>query len=138
MIVVDTNVVSEMMKEEPSPVVREWIRARRGTPFFTTAVTVAEIRYGIERLPKGRRRKDLGLAADRFFAAFADSILAFDTVAAGHFARIVVHCQRSGRQIDTFDAQIAAICQANDAPLATGNIKDFRPTGVKLVNPWTK
>ncbi|MGH3931640.1 MAG: PIN domain-containing protein, partial [Pseudonocardiaceae bacterium] len=82
MIILDTNVVSEIMKPSPAPAVRDWIRARRGGELYTTSITLAEVRYGIERLPAGRRRDLLKATADDVFAAFEDQILLFDAEAA--------------------------------------------------------
>ncbi len=136
MIVVDTNVASELMKPTPAPAVRDWVRARRGDELYTSAVTLAEIRYGIERLPGGRRKALLTTTAEDVFAAFEDQILPFDAEAAAQYALVVARRDRAGQPIDGFDAQIAAICRAHDATLATRNIKDFRDTGVSVVDPW--
>jgi len=135
-IVVDTNVASELMKPTPAPAVRDWVRARRGDELYTSAVTLAEIRYGIERLPDGRRKALLTTTAEEVFAAFEDQILPFDAEAAAQYVLVVVRRDRTGQPIDGFDAQIAAICRAHDATLATRNIKDFRDTGVSMVDPW--
>ena len=136
MIIIDTDVAFELMKASPHPVVRDWVRARRGRELCTTAITLAEIRYGIERLPAGRRKHLLGMIADDLFSAFQDQVLAFDAAAATHYAAIVTRRERAGRPIDGFDAQIASICHTHDATLATRNIKDFQDTGINLTDPW--
>lgn len=136
MIVIDTNVVSELMRPSPAPAVRNWVRARGGRELFTTSITLAEIRYGIERLPDGRRKDLMRITAEDLFTAFADQILPFDAAAAARYASIVTRREGAGLPIDGFDAQIASICHAHDAALATRNIKDFRGTGVALVDPW--
>ncbi|HWH01830.1 MAG TPA: type II toxin-antitoxin system VapC family toxin [Pilimelia sp.] len=136
MIVLDTNVVSELMRAAPDPAVLAWIRERPGDDMCTTAVTVAEIRYGIARLPEGRRREALHQAATEIFAAFSDQVLPFDLAAAGAYAAVVAQREVLGRPIDGFDAQIAAICRAHAATLATRNTKDFADTGVIVVDPW--
>ena len=136
MIVIDTNVASELMRAAPDPVVRDWVRARRGRELCTTAITVAEIRYGIERLPRGRRRDRLATIADDLFTAFADQVLPFDARAATHYSTIATRRERAGRPIDGFDAQIASICHAWAAALATRNVKDFEGTGIDIVDPW--
>lgn len=136
MIALDTNVVSELMRPSPSPVVRDWVQARRGDGLCTTSITLAEIRYGIERLPEGRRRDVLKATADEVFAAFAAQILPFDAAAAARYPAIVTRRDAAGLPIDGFDAQIASICQTHDAVLATRNVKDFKETGIDLANPW--
>ncbi|MCZ7436005.1 type II toxin-antitoxin system VapC family toxin [Micromonospora sp. WMMC241] len=136
MIVLDTNVVSELMRSEPAPVVLAWLRRSSATGLCTTAVTVAEIRYGIARLSDGQRRDSLQQAANEIFAAFPRQVLPFDLAAAGAYADVVAGRDRIGRPIDGFDAQIAAICRTQVATLATRNIKDFADTGIEVVDPW--
>ena len=138
MIVVDTNVVSELMRVTPAGAVVGWIRARRAGELFTTAITVAEIRYGIERLPSGRRQDLLRTTADGAFAAFDDQVLPFDGAAALHYASVVTRRDEAGLPIDEFDAQIAAICHANGARLATRHRRDFVGTGIDVVDPWER
>jgi predicted nucleic acid-binding protein len=135
-IVVDTNVVSELMRPVPDPQVREWVSTQAPGGLCTTAVTVAEVRYGLERLADGRRKQSLLTAATEIFAAFGDYIQPFDAGAAIWYATIVAHRDRLGLPIDGFDAQIAAICRSRTAVLATRNIKDFRETGIDVINPW--
>jgi len=136
MIVVDTNVVSELMRPTPSPVVRDWVLAQRPSELRTTAVTVAEIRYGLERLPAGQRRDRLLAVAGEVFRAFGDSILPFDAVAAEWYGRVVFRRESLGRPIEGFDAQIAAICRVHGAAVATRNVKDFEETGIAIIDPW--
>jgi predicted nucleic acid-binding protein len=136
MIVVDTNVVSELMRPSPSPLVRDWAEAQLTAELRTTAITVAEVRYAIERLPDGRRKELFLAAADDVFASFSEFVIPFDAEAAAHYALIVAHRDRVGLPIDGFDAQIAAICRIHGAALATRNVKDFRQTGVNVIDPW--
>jgi predicted nucleic acid-binding protein len=136
MIVLDTNIVSELMRAVPAPRVVAWLQQHADHDLATTAVTVAEIRYGIARLPSGRRRVTLGAAADEIFTAFPDQILAFDLAAAHAYADIVSHRDGLGTPIEGFDAQIAAICRTRAADLATRNEKDFTGTGITIINPW--
>ena len=136
MIVVDTNVVSELMRPSPSPQVRDWIIAQAPGELCTTAVTVAEIRYGLERLPDGRRKDSLLAAATEVFAAFSEFIQPFDADAAVWYATIVAQRDRLGLPIDGFDGQIAAICRTRGAALATRNAKDFEETGIDVIDPW--
>ena len=136
MIVADTNVVSELMRPSPSAALRDWVNRQAAGELYTTAITVAEIRYGLERLPGGRRKERLQSAADEVFAAFGEYVLPFDAGAAVHHAQIAGHRDEAGLPISGFDAQIAAICRARGAALATRNIKDFLDTGVELIDPW--
>jgi predicted nucleic acid-binding protein len=136
MIVLDTNVVSELMRAEPEPAVISWLQQSSGDSLYTTTVTVAEIRYGIARLPEGRRRDSLHQAANEIFAAFPRQILPFDLAAANAYADVVTVREDLGAPIDGFDAQIAAICRSRAAVLATRNTKDFADTGIAIVDPW--
>jgi toxin FitB len=136
MIVLDTNVVSELMRAEPAPAVLAWLRQNSGAGLYTTAVTVAEIRYGIARLPEGQRRESLHQAANEIFAAFPRQVLPFDLAAAGAYADVVAGRERLGHPIDGSDAQIAAICRTQVASLATRNTKDFTDTGIEVIDPW--
>lgn len=104
---------------------------------MTTSITVAELQYGIEIHPPGRRKEDLRRKASEVLDAIARQVLVFDALAAHQFALIVSDRERIGRPIDGFDAQIAAICRVNHAAVATRNIKDFEGTGVRLVDPWS-
>lgn len=135
MIVLDTNVVSELMRPAPSAAVTDWVRARE-SELFTTSITLAEIGYGIARLHDGRRKELLRSAAEEIFAAFEEHVLPFDAKAAVQYATIVSDRDHAGVRIDGFDAQIASICRAHQASLATRNIKDFQSTGIDVIDPW--
>jgi len=136
MIVLDTNVLSEAMKPSPAPAVARWIMRERGSDLFTTAVSEAEILYGIAVLPDGRRKDDLEAAAHSVLALFAGRILPFDSLAAREFARVVADRRRLGRPIDNLDAQIAAIARVHNMSLATRDIRDFADAGVPIIDPW--
>lgn len=136
MIVLDTNVVSELMRAEPDPRVLKWSYAQPEEQLFLTAVTVAEVSYGIARLAGGKRKRKLALTAGALFADFFDFTLPFDAEAAGHYGALVARRERAGRPIGTEDGQIAAICKLHGASLATRNTTDFEQTGVAVVNPW--
>ena len=136
MIVFDTNVISELMRSEPSSVVVGWVRSCRASELYTTSITFAEVRYGIERLPDGSRKQLLRTVADEVFAAFEEQVLSFDAEAATRYAAIVTERDRAGLPIDGFDAQIAAICRSHGAALATRNLKDFHGTGIEVLDPW--
>jgi toxin FitB len=135
-IVLDTNVLSEVMKPAPDPAVARWMVREQGRGLFTTAVSEAEIIYGITILPDGRRKRDLDAAAQGILALFAGRILPFDSPAAREFASIVAARRRLGRPIQDFDAQIAAITRARGMSLATRNGQHFVDTGVLIINPW--
>jgi predicted nucleic acid-binding protein len=135
-IVVDTNVVSELMRPAPDVAVVTWVRQQSRGSLATTAITVAEIRFGLARLPEGRRATQLRWLADDVLAAFPAQVLAFDAAAAAAYGAIAAARERAGHPIDALDGQIAAICRSHGAPLATRNTKDFVQTGVELIDPW--
>ncbi len=134
MIVIDTNVVFELMRSEPDPNVVAWT-ASAGR-LHTTAVTLAEVDYGIARLPEGRRKYQLTAIAAGVFADFDDVVLPFDSPAARRYGTIVARREKLGRPIANADAQIAAICASREAMLATRNTADFDETGITVINPW--
>lgn len=136
-ILLDTNVVSELMRPMSSPAVLNWISKQPALHLYTSSITVAEILYGIEVLPHGQRRRELLEGAERMLTkVFAGRILAFDEAAARSFSQIAAHRRRNGRPIAEMDAQIAAIASVHDALLATRNTSDFEQCGVRLINPW--
>jgi len=137
MIIIDTNVLSELMRPPRNQAVREWMRDQSMEERYTTSVTLAEISYGTERLPEGRRKTLLQTGAEAAFAAFQGQILPFDLAAAMHYASIAATRDAIGRPIGPFDAQIAAICRAHGAALATRTVKDFEGLGLELVDPWS-
>lgn len=138
MIVLDTNVLSELLRPAPDPAVIMWLEAQTPAQVFTTAITEAEIRYGVARLEAGRRREGLMAAITAIFAEdFAGRVLAFDAECATAYADIVAARERSGRPISQFDAQIAAIARMHDAAIATRNVKDFEALGLTLLNPFS-
>ena len=98
---------------------------------------VAEIGYGLERMPDGRRKDQLQMAATEIFGSFREFVLPFDGKAASCYARIVSHRERIGQPLEGFDAQIAAICLARGAALATRNVEDFEETGIRVTDPWS-
>jgi len=137
MILLDTNVLSELMRPRPSARVVAWIAQQPPTDLFTTAITEAEIFYGIELLAKGKRRDGLKVAAEGMFTEdFAGRVLGFESDAARHFARIAAHRRAIGRPITHADAQIAAIARAHGAKLATGNGPDFADCSIVVIDPW--
>ena len=137
MIVLDTSVLSELIKISPSPQVVDWWNSHPESELYLTSITQAEILVGIELLPKGKRRAAIEQAAEETFREdFAGRILPFDSDAAGEFSRIIAARRNRGRPISQADAQIAAITRVFEATLATRNTVDFEHCGVKLMNPW--
>ena len=137
MIIVDTNVLSEVIKVSPSPRVVDWWNSHPEAELYLTSITQAEILAGIELLPKGKRRVAIAQAAEATFREdFADRVLPFDGEAAREFARIIAARRKLGRPISQPAGQIAAIARNCGAVLATRNTGDFEHCGVKLVNPW--
>ena len=138
MILLDTNVISEMMRAEPAPEVLAWFAARDAADLFLTTVTEAELRTGIAILPEGQRRDRLQAALDAMIAEdFAGRVLPFDSSAARAYARIAATRRAAGRPIAEADCQIAAIAAATGAAVATRNTKDFEGCGPNIINPWT-
>jgi toxin FitB len=138
-IVLDTNVISELTRRVPAPGVISWLDAFRAAEVATTAITVAELLYGVARMPAGRRKAELAAAVGGLLSDdFRGRVLAFDELAARRYADVVTARERLGRPIGAADAQIAAICSAAGAALATRNIGDFDSTGIELINPWTQ
>lgn len=138
MLILDTNVISETMLPVPSPrVLAWWSQQKPSGELFVTTVTVAEILYGIELLPRGKRHAKLLAEAEAMFAEdFFGRILSFDEEAARAFPQIAAGRRGQGHPITEFDAQIAAIARSRGATLATRNTADFEDCGVRLVNPW--
>ncbi|MFP4383560.1 MAG: type II toxin-antitoxin system VapC family toxin [Spirochaetia bacterium] len=137
MLLLDTNVIAELMRPLPEPRVVAWVDRLSRNTVGITAITVAEILYGIGALPDGARKKNLFEAAASVFDGYlADHVYPFDRRSAVEYAQLVVKREQSGSHISMPDAQIAAICLANHAGLATRNTKDFDNTGITLHNPW--
>lgn len=138
MIVLDTNVVSEILKPAPSDMVVHWLASQESSSVFTTVITQAEILYGIEVLPQGRRRQRLsGVVEDIFRLDFERRILFFDEDSGRQYARIRASRKAVGRPIPQLDAMIAAIARVHRAAVATRNTADFEHCGIRLINPWT-
>ncbi len=134
----DTNVLSELLRAEPSAAVLAWFAAQPPESLFVSAVTQAEMVLGARLLPAGKRRKGLEDALGAMFEEdFAGRILPFDTGSVPAYVEIVGQRRTRGRPISQFDAQIAAIARRAGARLATRNTDDFLDCGVALIDPWT-
>ncbi len=136
MIVVDTTIVSELMRPRPSPAVVAWAALIPSAELAITSITVTEIEYGLARLPEGRRRGDLAERWRRVVAAYSDQLLAFTVEAARQSAEILASGERLGRPISLADAQIAGVCRHLSATLATHNTRDFEGLGLDMVDPF--
>jgi predicted nucleic acid-binding protein len=136
-IVLDTNVISELIRPAPAEQVMQWVASQPILLLYTTSVTQAEMLYGMEILTKGKKKKALEAALSGMFDEdFRDRVLGFDSACAKYFAEIAATRKTLGQPISQFDAQIAAIARSRRAALATRNTADFAACGVKLVNPW--
>ena len=137
MIVLDTNVLSELMRSRPTARVVEWVDGHGAQTLAITSITAAELLYGVVRLRQSKRKVQLTAAIDALVHEdFASRVLAFDGPAAEHYADIVAERERRGRPISAADAQIAAICRSHDASLATRNVRDFDGAGLTVLDPW--
>jgi hypothetical protein len=137
MIVLDTNIISELMKARPDPEVETWLATQPAAGLFITTITEAELRYGVALLPASKRRDRLAVTVETMLIEeFADHILPFDSSAAIAYALVATERRQSGHPISQFDAQIAAIARSHGAALATRNDKDFEGCGIDVINPW--
>ncbi len=137
MIILDTNVLSELMRAEPSPAVVAWVSTQSAASLFTTSITQAEILYGIMLLDPGHRREELEEAALAMFDEdLSGRVLPFGRDAAHAYAHVASERRRLGRPVSQFDAQIAAIARASGSAIATRNVADFEQCGLDLINPW--
>jgi predicted nucleic acid-binding protein len=137
LIVLDTNVVSELLRVDPAAQVEAWLSEQDGASVYFTAVGEAELRYGVAILPAGKRRTALTkIIEDILEQDFRDRILAFDRAAARVYATISAKRRAAGRPISQFDCQIAAIAGAHGAAVATRNTADFAGCGIAVIDPW--
>ena len=137
MVVLDTNVVSELMRDNAHAEVLAWLDEQPSRELFVTAVTEAEVRAGIAFLPEGRRRRGLREAAEQAFGnLFAGRILPFDSQAACAYAEIAAARRAAGRPVSQADGQIAAIARSRGMAVATRNVGDFEEMGIEIVDPW--
>jgi predicted nucleic acid-binding protein len=137
MIILDTNIVSELMRPAPERMVLQWFSSQAAEDLHVTSVTVAEILYGIELISSSRRRDVVRAGAEKMFGdVFTDRVLTFEDRAAMAFSQIASSRRRQGKSMSGTDAQIAAIARVHGATLATRNTYIFEGCGVKLINPW--
>jgi toxin FitB len=136
-IILDTNVLSALMRDAPDASVVAWLDRQAATSIWITSITVFEIRFGLALLPDGRRRRLLEQAFEGLLAEDLDGrILSFDAVAAGEAATLAASRQRAGIIVDIRDTQIAGIALARRASIATRNLRHFSGLAVPVVSPW--
>jgi predicted nucleic acid-binding protein len=137
MLMLDTNMLSEIMRSEPEQKVADWIVRQPSDELFTAAVCQAEILAGLAIMPSGRRRAELEEAARSMFADdFAGRVLPFDIEAATAYAEVFAARRKAGRPSGTIDLMLAAIARVRGASVVTHNVADFEGVGVAIVNPW--
>jgi len=138
MILVDTNVVSEPLRRAPEPRVAEWLDAQALETLYLSAITVAELRFGVLSLPVGRRRERLYEDLERqVLPMFTGRVVAFDLAASQAYAELMAKARSAGRVISTSDGYIAATAVANSMMVATRDVAPFEAAGLKTVDPWT-
>ena len=136
-MLLDTNVVSELMRESPEPSVARWVSGHPVEDLFLSAVSEAELRYGAAILPMGRRRETILFKIEAMLRdAFEDRVLPFDSDAASAYGHIAAARRSAGRPIASADCQIAAIAAARRMKLATRSVRDFEDMGIEIVDPW--
>ena len=136
-VLLDTNVVSELLRPSPNPAVEGWVAGRQAADLHFSAVSEAELRYGVALLPAGRRRDALALAVEAILREdFEDRVLPFDSEAAREYADIATSRRTAGRPVAPADCQIAAIARSRDLTIATRNVRDFADMEIELVDPW--
>ena len=136
-VLLDTNVVSELLRPSPNPVVEGWVAGRQATDLHFSAIGEAELRFGVAILPAGRRRDALASAIEEILREdFEDRVLPFDSRAAREYAEIAASRRTVGRPVAPADCQIAAIARSRDLTIATRNVRDFADMEIELVDPW--
>ena len=136
-LLLDTNVVSELLRPSPNPAVEGWVAERPAAELYFSAVGETELRYGVAMLPTGQRKDVLAAAIDGILREdFEDRILPFDSDAARAYANIAAAYRPAGRTVAPADCQIAAIAHSRGTAVATRNVKDFEDIGIEIVDPW--
>jgi toxin FitB len=136
MILLDTNVLSEPLRSKPLPKVVDWLDRQAAETLHLSTISYAELRFGVMRMPEGKRKKDLAARVEQALHLFKDRTMAFDVGAAEHLAQILSRTEKIGRKTPAPDAYIAAIAMAHGFAVATRNVDHFQDTGVSVINPW--
>ena len=136
MILLNTNVVSEPLKSKPSARVIEWLDRQAAETLYLSAITNAELRFGVVRIAGGRRRNDLAVKVGQVLDLFRDRMLNFEVEAAEHLAQILAATEKPGRKIPDPNAYLAAIAMARGFAVANRDVEHFQGTGVSVINPW--
>ncbi len=137
MIILDTNVLSELMRPQPSENVTDWLNDQADERITTTSITIAEVQFGILRMPRGKKRQNIETRFVQFLSSGGGLlVLPFDETTASAFAYCACKREKAGLHLDTPDLMIAAIARTADACIATRNTSDFEETGIETVNPW--
>lgn len=136
MIILDTNVLSEPLRLRPDPKVFAWLDAQNAETLYISAISYAELRIGVLKMPAGKRRESLMATISQVLDLFRDRTLCFDIEAAEHLAQIAVECDKIGKPATAPDAYIAAVAAAHGFAVATRNVGHFEHTGIRVINPW--
>lgn len=136
MIILDTNVVSEAMKPEPNAAVKAWLNDQAAETLYLSSITLAELLFGIQALPVGKRKNMLDCALTELLELFKDRVLPFDTDAARHYANLAVTARNGGRGFPTPDGYIAAIAAAQGFMVASRDTSPYEAAGVRVIDPW--
>jgi len=132
----DTCVLSELVKREPDSHVLRWLAARNAHELFISAMTWGELQRGVSRLPRSKRRSELTRWLEQLKIGFESRILAFDQAVAEAWAQMTAQAETQGKPMAAFDSIIAATARANECKLVTRNVRDFAHSGVEAINPW--
>ena len=136
-MILDTNIISEMMRPKPTASVMHWLNQQDASELFVSTVTVGEIMHGLEALPAGQRRRRLEAGFERLIReAFDTRLLIFDEDVARHYGRLMAAQRKMGKPLSALDAQIAATALAHRMAIATRNVKDFADSGLAITNPF--
>jgi toxin FitB len=136
MIILDTNVLSEPLRSRPDPKVLAWLDAQAAETLFMSTISYAELRFGVLRMPDGKRKNDLAAQIEQVLEVFKDRTLEFNVKAAEHLAQIAAHGEKIGKPVTAPDAYIAAIAAARGFAVSTRNVGHFKLAGVTVINPW--
>lgn len=136
MIILDTNVVSEMMKPEPHPTVWAWLNGQTAETLYLSSVTLAEILFGIAALPAGKRKDRLAQVLDGLMALFRDRVLPFDAEAARRYAELALKARNNGKGLPLADGYIAAIASSREFVVASRDTRPYEAAGILFIDPW--